>query len=90
MSLMLEADAVVAHARSAAAESCPAGASCMLLTLKLRPQDLTIVTLAAQRVMPNADADDAQALDVTEDEEDAEALWLPAPRPASKLLNAGG
>jgi hypothetical protein len=31
MSLMLVADVVVAHARSAAAESCPAGESCMLL-----------------------------------------------------------
>jgi hypothetical protein len=31
MSLMLVADVVVAHARSTAAESCPAGESCMLL-----------------------------------------------------------
>ena len=34
MSLMLVADVAVAHARSAVAESCPAGESCMLLMLE--------------------------------------------------------
>ncbi len=48
-----------------------------------------IVKLAAQRVTPNADANNAQALDATKDEGDAEALSLLTPRPASKLLNAG-
>jgi hypothetical protein len=34
MSLMLVEDVAVAHARSAVAESCPAGESCMLLMLE--------------------------------------------------------
>ena len=34
MSLMLVADVAVTHARSAVAESCPAGESCMSLMLE--------------------------------------------------------
>ena len=85
-----EAAAAAAYARSGVAESCPAGASGMLLTLKLPPQDFVIVTLAAKCVTPNADADNSQALDATEDEGDAEAVSLPTTRPASKSLKAGG
>jgi hypothetical protein len=49
---------------------------------------ISIVTLAAQRVTPNADADNAQALDATEDEGDAGTVSLPTPRTASKSLKA--
>jgi hypothetical protein len=41
MSLMLVVDVAVAHAHSAVAESCPADEGCMLLTLKLRPQEFS-------------------------------------------------
>lgn len=74
-SLMLEADAAVEVARSAVVERCSAGVSHMSVMLeadaavvfariavadaKTRPPDFLIITLAAQRVAPNADADAA-------------------------------
>jgi hypothetical protein len=49
------------------------------LTQKLRPQDF------AQRVTPDADADNTEALDANEDEEDAEAVSLLTPETAAEV-----
>jgi hypothetical protein len=62
MSLMLVADIVVAHARSTAAESCPAGESCMLLMLEADAAAAYARSAVAVTVVI-ADIDDARSCD---------------------------